>query len=778
MKEGGCVVKMRLRFTFSHNSQPMEITLNRKSALVMSPFGRRTRPFQDAGAHSTKLTIPPGKSLPDLARKYYDITEVFPFKAMFPFLDRDNKQRAYDPGKEDKFVFASAQSLKQFNDHALKLIHNIINQWKSLDLPTMRDEERGIEAPDSDKIWSALDPTHDLHRTVIRNMPVIMFLLSNYDIMKKACIVRSVIPGWWAQSYAGQYSGKTKEFSESIDALVTAINKLSNGSEFKKVRAATAADLGDPLDTNVGFPYFSSQIDKAGNPIAKLKVIHLFKGIGTQNYDLDKLFAIVAKRVEPLGLQNHPFLIAPIRRLQPGYKWNHVFRETSMGLETDYDERGNNTIRIAWMSPYILNLFLSPLQLEWKAVRKLLPGLFHDGDAKRKRLHMIRAQGKFIAEADYSNYDRNIPVDIFLEFAARYLKTRPHSQFWYKLLHSLHHKMPIIWPDYVGGEKGRGWVFTPKILGLLSGLKITSEEGTFVNAIVTGQALMDTGMTQSGLVQYYTQYLSGSPGSKFEHVHIQSDDTLLIANDPLTLKKLGDAFKARADQIGLPGSLTLGDRFLMRHNNDGRDTPVPARVWQNTLSNEEPYEDALTFAAGLAMRTDGLLGHKTYDPFATGTRQKVTRSELLFTLDVLLSLQKFTGGSSVVIRPVVQFLDLLTTACRYMLTKTSDDLTSTAVIDAEDATKIDLWRKDTLRQIAERDQAELAGIGDHLTIDAIRTLVYDLHKNIHTPSAQQLLAILLQSGNPVFQRAIKEVSLREQRFYQYALNEIGIPLEL
>lgn len=753
----------------------MEITLNREKAHVFSPFGRKLRAFTDQGPGGKDITMSPGSTLPEMARKFYGISEVDPFVARFSFLDRDNKERTYSPGADDPFVFKNEGSLKTFDKDALAMISHLCEEWTALGLPLKKDPDRGINIPDTSVAWAALETGHPFHSILKSKRKAIMFITSNVDIMKKACVVRGVIPGWWASSYSGQYTSSLSHFKEAIDIVVKADHERESWAKYQDVRTDTANDLADPLDTNTGYPLFSAQLDKAGNPVAKLRLLETYEGIGHQNYNLAALLKEVDRRAIGTGCEGYPFVVAPIRRLQPGYKWSHVMKESSLGLLSDHDERGNNTQRIAWMASYLLNLILSALQLEWKVNRKLSPGLFHDGEAKKHRLKMLKRPGLWVAEADYSNYDRNIPINLFLEWVKGYLANKPNKDYWFGLCHMLHHRIPTIWPDYIPNESGRGWVFYAQKLGLLSGLKITSEEGTKVNEIINVQSLLDAGIeTRQSALEYLLQYKNAAVGSKHEHIHIQSDDTFLIADSPEKLFKLGNAFKENADRAGLKGSLEMGDRFLMRQTSDGRDTPVPARVWQNTLSNEEPYTDGLKFLVGLAMRTDGLLGAKTYDPFDTGEIQVITGVELRFTLLMLRSLLKFFDTAAVRQRFAVEFIQAAIQAGENMKLR----LTDTGVkMATEDKQVLDRMRKDMLRTLAEREADAMMINSDGLVNAQMQTMIYQLQKQSNTPSAKQLLETLF-AANSRFQAAGNIIAQREKKFYRFAMAKLNLPLNL
>jgi DNA-binding phage protein len=86
------------------------------------------------------------------------------------------------------------------------------------------------------------------------------------------------------------------------------------------------------------------------------------------------------------------------------------------------------------------------------------------------------------------------------------------------------------------------------------------------------------------------------------------DDTLLLEKDLARLAKLKAAMKIAADTFGLKLTLIPSDRFLMRRLSAGADSPVAARILQQTLANEYPVTDPNIFNLGLSARLSGLKG--------------------------------------------------------------------------------------------------------------------------------------------------------------------------
>jgi len=386
-------------------------------------------------------------------------------------------------------------------------------------------------------------------------------------------------------------------------------------------------------------------------------------------------------------------------------------------------------------------------------------------------------------EADYSNYDRYMPVDIFLFFVSQYLSNKPNKQYWFDICSFLHHGIAMIWPDYIQRHTlGTGYIFLAKVIGLLSGLKITSEEGTFVNLIVNIQALLDGGKhSESELFDYLTYYLHEPPGSRTELVDIQSDDTLLKHNNLKSLLHMAAHFKTNADLAGIKGSIEIGERFLMRMMLQGADSPVPYRVFQNTISNEESVVDILKFAVGFAIRTDGLLGHKTYDPFHTGQIREIQATEIMITHETLLSLGKFLRTSSVPNKLTVEVLDLLITASTRMMRQIGlygkkvdevsvSDLSLKVKMNGEDASHLDKARKELLRRLAVQEQ-------EKISLDPYQTMIGKLMSDRNNPSSKYLLDEITALA-PSLASTTTAISQKEYKFFRFALNKVGIPLHL
>lgn len=746
----------------------MDITFNRIKALILSPWGRKVRAFEEPLSATADQKIPSGTSLPDLIRYYHGFVHILPFSARFGFLDRHNKERVYKPAEEDPFVFGKSQP-SDFFKSSRELVTTLSTSWKNMGLPLIYDKDRAMDIPDVEKIWPIFSNKHKYHKHIIKNLPAIQFIVANLDVAKKFVLIRGVIPGWWCYSYKGKDSDHLSEFMPSIRAHATAMAKMRGTSKFKDVYNKVVNDMGDPILTSPGYPFFTANVDEQGNPTTRLETLDLFRSVGNRSYQWSQIVSAINDRAKSTPCANLPFLVAPLSRNMMGYKWNHVFTQSSTGLKTSYDERGCNVTRIAFMAPYVLNLYLSPLQAEWKAMRKVMPGMMHDGSAKNNRLKYVKDNNQYTIESDYSNYDRFLPINIFMMFSSLYLADHPRKAYWMEMLHHIFFKLPLVWPDYIPGATGKGWAFFPGKLGLLSGIKITSEVGTFVNSIICGHTWMTTNnKTEQDLVDYLCQYESTPVGTKQEHWWILGDDTLFLSQDLDVLYRTGEQFKKSVALAGLKFSLEPGDRFLMRSCFAGRDTPVPARIFQNTISNEEPEDDALKFAVGFAMRSDGMYGVKTIDAFNTGHIIPTTIAEIKFTLAVNQHLHDILSRASHPVSPVIELLLVLINMGQHML-KGTDALPESHFISytGNQISRMNDLRNQVVKLMADRELKEALKKG------RMDSFIYGLHANQHTPSSALLLSQILELAKSLA-GPLAALAQKENTFYKYAMKTIGI----
>lgn len=783
----------------------------------MSAFPRRFRSFTEPLSATEDVQIPVGTSLPGLIRLYYKIGAVKAIAAKWGFLSRDNKERLYDPAKEDGFVFSGMHSITDFQQSADRIVSHLADEAIALDLPTVKDQDRGVTVIDSEKVVADLERLDQTKLSSDQDfalrLAAVQFIIGNTDIIKKACIVRTVIPGWWASSYKGKNSNQIDYFVPALIALRKSLVVMRASAVFKARYDYLWDTNSDPIDTNPGYPYFNVQMDTQGNPVIRDVTVDQFKTVldKAQYFAqsdhrslkwIDVLRAVDALNVDET-LDGHPLAVAPLRRLSPGYKWNHIFTVTAAGMRTHSDVRGQNSQRIAWMVPYIYNLLISPMSTALKTVRSFLPGCTHTASDKRFQNLSIRSgdnsKSPILFEADYSNYDRFIPVDVIehiVRMVAELFSDNQTTAYWHDALMHLHDGASLIWPDYTATETGRGWIFQPGRLGLLSGVKVTSETGTLVNFIINLSNCYHAGIlrTEKEMIDYtlsifHKQTINDLEENSYRNIPssfslkflVQSDDTLLIGRTLMEGLKLAKAFEKGLKAAGLKGAVEAGDRFLMRHMNNGADRPVPCRVWQNTLSGEAAPESELIFLLGLLARTDGMFGIKQVDPFNTGSHQRITSVEFRTSLLVVKELLSFLQSAAVKSQRAVQLLTVYVKNCARVEKQLDLSTLSWVSLSNGEAKSILDYRNELTEFVIQLEQQlnaqEKASSLFNLS-DKYNRWILSLAKDKHVPSAALITEYLVKIDPTVASR-MNAIGSIEQNYFKKSIKAMRIkPLTL
>lgn len=502
----------------------------------MSPFPFRKRAFTDTNKDGDEIIIGAGATTASVLKKIYDPHRISVINAEYPFLTRDNKERTYDPGKEDKFVFKNHASVDLFKSEAHRLIDIMTRIWSEMSLPLEKDKDRNITIPSTDKLMTELlkGNSKDLTDYCQKHYDTISLILSNIDIAKKFCIVRSVFPGWWLGSYAGKEEKDYEYFKESVELHAEVFRDLRNTDQFRRVRQQMFDEMGDPLISNVGYPIYKSGIS------AKTEILTLYQGTGlgynteySAGSKWDDIRTNIYDKTPDRVIREFLFAVGVIRRQQYGYKWQHIMRQTEFGSVSVDDVRGFNTVRMAFLFPYIYNLYLTPYVADWNAFRFIIPGAYHNGVQKENRMKAIQNRKLYALEADYTNYDRFQLLDMMSKLT--YLGYRDHpaiKTYILPMFMNTYRNIPLLLPDYNGSGKSVGIAMVSNKLGLLSGGKHTATNGTNHNSIINIAGFMNNGlMTRAQAKDYLLQYKGSNDdniGKGDEWSHMQSDDTLLL----------------------------------------------------------------------------------------------------------------------------------------------------------------------------------------------------------------------------------------------------------
>lgn len=765
-----------------------------------SIFPRATRPFTEPISLTEDRIIPKGSSLPDLIRSLYGSLSIKALHTKWGFLSRDDKEREYQPAVEDPFVAAGPSFPSLFKTKTSDLLTGLVKEGERLNLSTTIDKERRVTLIDTERLQGNVEEHANKPSYNVATTGSIQFMTGNQDILKKCALVRAVIPGWWAVSYKGKNATDPHYFVPALLGFKRCLQNMRKSAVFRSRYEYYWDTNGDPIDTNPGYPYFAGHITKDGIPVTRRLTVSQFKTcleVARRLSDKKRLeWKHVLSAIDSLNhdenLAGHPLAIAPLRRLQPGYKWAHVFSVTANGMRTELDVRGYNTQRVAWMVPYVYNILISPTSVLLKTIRSFLPGCTHTATDKifqNQQLDLRTHPHIQLFEADYSNYDRFIPVDIIrliLDAVTEvFIDDKEDRAYWQQAMMHLHDGASLIWPDYATTTTGTGWIFKPGTLGLMSGVKITSETGTLVNFIVNISNMVHAGLLNSpAAMDAYIQAIFNKQGASDIEKNsykdlksfslkflVQSDDTLLIGKDYSEGVKLRDAFTVGLQKAGLKGAVEFGDRFLMRHMFGGGDRPVPARVWQNSLSNESPPESELIFLLGLLARTDGMFGVKQVDPFNTLDKQWLTDVEFNFSLRVVKGLRQFFNEARVPSERAIQLMDA------YVGLENEVSVQPGFVtIPAHAKKRILKLRIELTNYLIELERASASTLSDAKLFDAqnkYNSWILSLARDRNVPSAAAITDYVI-AMDPTVGDKIKQVAAKEEAFFQFACSEFHI----
>lgn len=775
----------------------MSLEITSKPRDLFSPWPvTNVGPGTDVDFNNSTVKLRSNMTAYEYMRLMYGNVNYAPVQENFNFLRRDSIDKQYTSISTDPFTMPSSLSgLKQkLKASVVNLLQPLQERWRYFGLPFKNDKDRALEIPDLEAGTSiilaslARDPNSVLPNkdagTIVAAMPELCFVASNIAIILKTALPRVVRPGWWLVSYAGNNADVSKHLSSGLSIFSRILDHVLTKEKalWDKCVKKASDSLGDPLDTAVGYPYYTAEVDKMGNPVSKIKVIAKYKNLASGNSVLNaKQFkdAIIARGATEFE-RKWPLAIGCIRRIQQGNKEQHSWRPTAAGLKYSHDGRGFNTVRVAWAAPYILNLFLTPLQLNMKAFRMAVPGLYHDGEAKQEILRTIRTSGIIPLESDFSNYDRTIPVRLMGVIMDMIGKRMPNGDKHADLGRLAWENVPIVWPDHTS-QGPTGIVFTPEFLALLSGLKITSEMGTLCTYVVMLETLVKSGLSPDAVfdqqVQLITDFKSKA-GKTPPPVLIQSDDILFLEKDVTKLMKLTSAFKIVSSSLGMKAEVVVGDKFLMRHTIAGRDLPVISRWWQNSLASETPSLDPLIYTVGLFSRMDGMLGYKGVDPFNTGRKQGIASYQLPFLSAAVADYVRWLEHACIPIPSILQLMrsvaaELTTLASSAEKSNTLFSITRVNISEAL-RLRIEDERINAGQALAKRDLALLASQqgSDASRVEAFK-YISALYNDRHSPASATVLDSLMAKSDLV-RSLISTIARKEYQFAIFACKAVGV----
>lgn len=746
-----------------------------------SAFPSHRRPARE-DISGKELLIPPGTTVKEYLSLIYPGARITTTPGHFnpPFINRDNKVRENDLGKSDPYIFSGREDgVRKVTAANQKLLSFLVREAKALGIPTKIDAIRQCETIDNERLWESVkEGTISLTDRQLRIN--LQYIVANEDIIKKTSVNRVVPMGWHLVSYQGNERSASSHVSDALAVLKEYMRWLraNKASEFKAKQSQVYAEASDPKDTNPGYPYFLAMMGKGNTPVTRVRTIEKLGDLTSRVAAYMKsmprdsslpegvrrwhaTLAVIDATFGGESTTGAPLSVACIRRTMTGGKWQHMWKRTVMGLTMQHDFKGLGTTRVAWMVSWIYNLLVSESHAELKALRYFLPGLIHDGDSKRQRVHWMSQSAAqnalFIAEADYSNYDRNIPLQVVREMLEIVFETHQDKDYVLAMLDFLHKDASILIPDYMPQNESRCYQVKAGALGLLSGVKLTSETGTLVNFIINLQALMNAeGWSRQQGLDYLTRWVTATPEARTERFHVASDDTALIASSQKQLVKQAIAFETCLKSLGLKSEVLISDRFLMRHTSEGGDTAVPSRVFQNTLSPESPVTDYLIFLVGLTSRCDSLAGFRVVDPFGAARSSPSTRLMREYTSLVCAELLTFLRTATVPHQDAINFLALLSQHALTPSTEKHDALVAMA--------------KKANGALVQRELELLRASQDP---SFFTSWLYALYKDRAKPSSALLLDTVMSQSSEL-RNSVQAIESDNIAFFKWACKSLGI----
>jgi hypothetical protein len=236
----------------------------------------------------------------------------------------------------------------------------------------------------------------------------------------------------------------------------------------------------------------------------------------------------------------------------------------------------------------LFNLAISPLSQQVKAARSRIFGFWHDGESRKKQLRWISEVEKSmdIYESDFSAYDTSFTPEHRLAIYAA-LQTAGFQPQCLELMREAESRWSVFTPLIEGPRQGEVAVTTGR-MGLLSGMKETSNLGSFHAQVLVLKSFVAQGLTT----------VADVARGKWPTFLNLGDDVLLAV--PKTFST--DAYVSSCDAEGIKVKCLPGRRMLMRHLHGGSEYSVAARLLQQTLGNEDSYVYPGHAVLGLAAR--------------------------------------------------------------------------------------------------------------------------------------------------------------------------------
>lgn len=389
------------------------------------------------------------------------------------------------------------------------------------------------------------------------------------EIASKMSIQRRFPPYYFAIENRLEEGKPTPLLELCLDAYVKKISSLNAAYRSMSPIELMMRD-SDPFDTNQGAPTFSK------DPAMRFLTC---SALGLKGYNAKDIIARSRELCVNVGLPDYCLWPAAIaRRSGPVTKPQRYYRSHSDGLScvSDSEVQGVYTRgRKVFMMPFYFNMLVSPVAYAMKQGRTAVLGFGHDAESERRYLEWFtNYQDYEVAESDLSGYDLSIKP-AYRKLLWSICRKYGYNETALDLLMEYEDNTVVMSPPWNSLQSGSAAVVIGGV-GLLSGLKVTTEVGSAISAAANLKALIKCKVVSE-------QDVTAGNWPKF----------LMLGDDILGLNKKGainkDIFEESYAEDGLTVKYAEGYRFLMNHIYNGKKFGVASRVIQQTAFNEDSY---------------------------------------------------------------------------------------------------------------------------------------------------------------------------------------------
>jgi hypothetical protein len=594
-------------------------------------FGIKESFFTSASEdHSTNLTLTPY----DILKEIYGSASLIGLNWKIQYASRDvpGKNHWMNPAKFDAFLIPKHGAITKYYsetaDHAAIILEIISKRWTELGLPTKPTGVRNTPVPDTKTVIAS----PKLMAIFFRNYHECVHLVADADSLTRYTVQRYVRPFWYIRNMKANVVIQSQEDSKVLDAYLSGLSRLLYGSsDGANMLKQTASTTSDPIGTNSGWPVMSSSIlGKMDSKKFLNSIMHPVKTSDPSKWNINDVenwaVALAIKSSKFTGIQNEsvPFATMLTRRFKPNYKPIPGFNDEPNGVLSSallgYPEQ-----RVAFMFSYLHNLMTTPIMVHLKTSRKLVQGMYHDEDGKKRYSDILRRasqSGHFLIENDAGGFDTNISMHSFQiasSLISKHFKLPYSSDLNQQLMMGVRTNKLII-PDPASDTKNTGLLMinTPAT-GLQSGSKLTGEWGSLITKWLNLITYYQLGwMSMDDIVKH------GATGTMPDPTRlqlIQGDDNTHIIKNAKEALELSNTLEKVYTSFGIKADIELSDRFLMRHVANADDSPVLGRIYQQRLSNEKAPDNYLVAAIGLGASLENV-GNAIFKP-SEDARQQV-----------------------------------------------------------------------------------------------------------------------------------------------------------